>query len=113
MTRDDSTPCRKEEFYLHCIQHFGMVNSNRGYWISGVLSAWNVENPVVPVTGLGFSISICIHSKSLPTAFVPGPLIPMSIGKLIDPKSMHFVRKIFTSICIPISKSFEEVSISI
>lgn len=89
--------------YLHRIEYFGMIDTDRRNWISGVLCAWNVKDSILPVTRLGFSISKCVHSKSLPSALMPSSFITMAICKTICSKPMHLVRKVFTSIGIPIS----------
>ena len=90
--------------YLHCIKYFRMIHSDRRYRVSCILRAWNVKNSILPVTGLCFTISECVHPKALPSTLMPSSLIPVTIGKLIDPKAMHLVSKIFSSICIPISE---------
>lgn len=90
--------------YLHCIEYFWMINSNRRYWVSCTLRARNVKNPILPVARLSFTISECVHSKPLPSTLMPCSFIPMPICKLIDPKSMHLVCKIFSSIRVPIPK---------
>ena len=41
--------------------------------------------------------------KPLPLALMPSSLITMTIHKMIYPKIMHFVCKVFTNIRIPIS----------
>lgn len=79
-----------------------MINSNGWYRIHGTLWAWDIKNTILPVPRLGLPISKSVHSKSLPSSFMPRSLVSMTICKSIHPKTMHLVRKIFSRICIPI-----------
>lgn len=81
-----------------------MINTNRRYRISCILCTWNIKNSILPMTRLSFTISKCVHSEPLPSTLMPGSFIPMPIRKLIDPKTMHLVCKIFSSIHVPISE---------
>lgn len=87
--------------YLDCIKNFGIVDSI-GRFRMGKLRVRNVKNPVLPVTGLCLPIPEGVYTRSLPSSLMPGSLIPMSIPKPIDSKTMHFVCKIFPSVCVPI-----------
>lgn len=96
--------------YLHCIKYSGVIHTNRGNWICGVLRAWNVKYSIFPVTRLSFSISKCIHSKTMSFPLMPGSFITMAICKTVYPESMHLVRNILTSIRISISREMKIVS---
>lgn len=90
--------------FLHCIEYFGMIDSNRRYRVRCILCAWNVKNSILPVTRLCLTVSECVHSKPLPSTLMPGPLVAVPMGKLINPKAVHLVSKIFSSVCVPISE---------
>ena len=92
----------KMYYYLYCIENLGMVHST---WRPSrtIMSFRIFKNPILPVTTLCFPISESVHSLSLSSSFMPCPLIPMTILKLIHSKTMHLVCKIFTSIYVPIS----------
>lgn len=82
-----------------------MINSNWGYRIRRILGAWDIENPVLPVAGLGFPVSESVHSKPLPFTLVPGSFVPMPISESINSKPVHFVSKILPSICVPVPEN--------
>lgn len=103
----------KIAIYLDCIEHLRMVNSNWRSGIRCILCARDIENPILPVTRLGFPIPESVHSKPLPSALMPGSFIPMPICKTINSKSMHLISKIFPSICIPIPLPFKCKCVSI
>ncbi|WVZ23915.1 hypothetical protein V8G54_002459 [Vigna mungo] len=75
-----------------------------------ILSFRIIKNPILPVATLCFPISESVHSQSLSSSFMPCPLIPMTILKLIHSKTMHLVGKIFTSVFVPISEMVLSVS---
>ncbi|MFS7942214.1 hypothetical protein Hanom_Chr06g00485641 [Helianthus anomalus] len=57
------------------------------------------------MTRLSLTVSERIHTKPLSPSFMPSTLIPMTIRKTINTKTMHFVRKILAGILVPISAS--------
>lgn len=79
-----------------------MIHCDRRYRIGGVLSAWNIKNPIIPMPRLGLPISESVHSKPLPFALMPSSFIPMPTCETIHSKTMHLVCKVFSSINVPI-----------
>lgn len=93
---------RKQNYYLDRMKHFRMVDCRRRSR-EGTKTSWNIKNPILPVTRLSFPSSESINAKSLPLTLMPRSFIAMSISKMVYSKTMHLIRKILSSICIPIS----------
>lgn len=89
--------------YLDGIQDFRVVNGRRRAQ-ARILRAPSLQDSVVPVSGMSLAVPERVDAQSLLPAFMPGSFVSVAIGELVHSVAVHFVRKVLSSVRVPVSE---------